>query len=204
MARGEVLSADGTPLHCAAASAALFMYGFKPGTARFPLRCTRTGKVSKVTAGKCSTCEAALVGRRDMYCAGCETAAYCSRECQASHWRSGGHKAVCRAFGENLLSLHRVRREWVNEIGSGNRVFTCTNVPCSVCGANPSERWCALCPGGFCVSCFPGGERPAGHAGQCFRSGLELKDTLRKLGRPENEIASVPVVEVFRVHICRG
>eukprot|EP00873_Tetraselmis_striata_P026927 jgi/Tetstr1/447191/TSEL_034628.t1 len=108
MVRGELHSPDGSTFHCTAEDAALFMYGFKAGACRFPLRCTRTGRVSKVVASRCSTCEATLVGTRDMYCAGCETAAYCSRACQVSHWRSGGHKAVCRAFGARLLSMHRV------------------------------------------------------------------------------------------------
>jgi MYND finger len=28
-------------------------------------------------------------------CGGCQVTSYCSRECQAEHWKQGGHKAVC-------------------------------------------------------------------------------------------------------------
>jgi len=40
--------------------------------------------------------EAQLVGGRSCICGGCRTARYCSRACQAQHWKQ--HKPVCRAL----------------------------------------------------------------------------------------------------------
>lgn len=31
-------------------------------------------------------------------CARCNVAKYCSKECQAAHWKAGGHKDVCKAL----------------------------------------------------------------------------------------------------------
>ena len=30
-------------------------------------------------------------------CARCKAVSYCGKECQAQHWKSGGHKATCKA-----------------------------------------------------------------------------------------------------------
>ena len=41
----------------------------------------------------CSGCGRPSVKLRT--CSGCRCAAYCSRECQARHWKEGGHKREC-------------------------------------------------------------------------------------------------------------
>ncbi|KAJ7261168.1 hypothetical protein C8J57DRAFT_1337253 [Mycena rebaudengoi] len=37
-------------------------------------------------------------------CSGCGTSYYCSKECQIIDWKIGGHRKVCKRFGELVLS----------------------------------------------------------------------------------------------------
>ena len=31
-------------------------------------------------------------------CSRCKAVVYCGRECQAAHWKAGGHRAVCKGL----------------------------------------------------------------------------------------------------------
>lgn len=63
--------------------------------ARLPLRaCHRPGCFRMQHEGPAAAADAAF----DKVCGGCGLARYCSPECQALHWRFGGHKARCRAL----------------------------------------------------------------------------------------------------------
>lgn len=46
------------------------------------------------TCGSCGTVEEP--GVKLNLCARCKTVHYCSRECQAADWKTGGHKALCK------------------------------------------------------------------------------------------------------------
>ena len=41
-------------------------------------------------------------------CARCRSVAYCSRECQAQHWRKGGHKQQCKQLNRQLEASKRL------------------------------------------------------------------------------------------------
>lgn len=42
---------------------------------------------------KCAACDAVSATK---VCSGCKMARYCSAECQTRHWKTGGHKVVCK------------------------------------------------------------------------------------------------------------
>jgi len=45
----------------------------------------------------CSSCNTPQPsGQTFSKCTGCRTVQYCNKECQRAHWRSGGHKQVCK------------------------------------------------------------------------------------------------------------
>ncbi|KLO16626.1 hypothetical protein SCHPADRAFT_926464 [Schizopora paradoxa] len=56
---------------------------------------------SDLSTSSCGTC-----GKRDVRdslqkCAGCLVIHYCSKECQAKHWKEGGHRSNCKNFQES-------------------------------------------------------------------------------------------------------
>jgi TPR repeat protein len=50
---------------------------------------------SSNTCANCGVAEAAGGGALKP-CSRCKAVVYCGRECQAQHWKAGGHKAVCK------------------------------------------------------------------------------------------------------------
>lgn len=38
-------------------------------------------------------------------CGGCQSQLYCSRECQAKHWKFGGHRQICKEMDEDMRGL---------------------------------------------------------------------------------------------------
>jgi hypothetical protein len=45
----------------------------------------------------CACChKAAVAGKKLQKCAGCKAVRYCSSECQAQHWKTGGHRQQCK------------------------------------------------------------------------------------------------------------
>jgi hypothetical protein len=46
---------------------------------------------------KCARCGASERSNNAplLHCGRCKSAAYCGRECQAQHWKEGGHKKAC-------------------------------------------------------------------------------------------------------------
>ena len=57
------------------------------------------------SAGKapyvCASCDAIITQRPAPSCSRCKVTFYCNRECQLTHWKSGGHKKVCSKGGGN-------------------------------------------------------------------------------------------------------
>ena len=58
------------------------------------MRRTARKKVTAVER-RCASIGCPQVGA-DLQCARCGTVAYCSKACQAKHWREGGHRVYCR------------------------------------------------------------------------------------------------------------
>ena len=48
-----------------------------------------------VTCANCGVAEAAGGGALKP-CSRCKAVVYCGKECQAKHWKEGGHKAMCK------------------------------------------------------------------------------------------------------------
>ena len=49
-------------------------------------------------------------------CAKCQTARYCSRECQRVHWRTGGHKARCKTLAMEGKTMHELWSEKLKQV----------------------------------------------------------------------------------------
>jgi TPR repeat protein len=86
---------------------------------------------------KCANCGASNAKSR---CGRCKVAAYCSTECQTTHWKEGGHKKVC---GKELSAAapaelrHPCPRCKVFEDDDGGRPKLCYR-----CG---TFQWCGCC-----------------------------------------------------------
>ncbi|KAJ7917435.1 hypothetical protein B0H13DRAFT_2442567 [Mycena leptocephala] len=55
----------------------------------------------------CDNLECAEIGVKDRFkrCSGCKSLYYCSPECQAFDWNTGGHRTACRLYG-TYTSMH--------------------------------------------------------------------------------------------------
>ena len=53
---------------------------------------------SSHTCAQCGAAETAGGSVALKPCSRCKAVVYCSRECHATHWKAGGHKAVCKGF----------------------------------------------------------------------------------------------------------
>ena len=68
-----------------------------PGQHMLPVIEALRGSQSEIAAPRtCSGCGKPALQLRK--CSACKGAAYCSRACQAKHWKEGGHKAECAAL----------------------------------------------------------------------------------------------------------
>jgi hypothetical protein len=47
-------------------------------------------------------------------CTQCSAVSYCSRECQAKHWKQGGHRAVCKTLQKKQSD--ELEGQWVNDL----------------------------------------------------------------------------------------
>ena len=63
----------------------------------------RDGNETKTPAKVGRKCEA-CAAPSNKHCARCKTVTYCSRACQLSHWKEGGHKKKCLW----VASVHRI------------------------------------------------------------------------------------------------
>ncbi len=72
-------------------------------------------------SGKC--CHVCGAGNAKL-CSGCQTVAYCGKQCQIQDWKGGDHKQVCRQlaarFGSSLFDIYAlsVFRPGSRRIGS--------------------------------------------------------------------------------------
>lgn len=51
---------------------------------------------SRAGRSTCANCTASSIQLQ--VCSRCKSVRYCSKECQASHWKEGGHKKVCNVI----------------------------------------------------------------------------------------------------------
>ena len=64
-------------------------------------------KSKSTTSGrKCANCGAIQCpdGAPLLDCSRCKKVAYCGRDCQAEHWKKGGHKKVCKTKPQNVAT----------------------------------------------------------------------------------------------------
>lgn len=64
----------------------------------FPHLSRQADTISKYECARCDTVSAMKV------CAGCKQYRYCSKECQTTHWISGGHKSECKMMQRRALT----------------------------------------------------------------------------------------------------
>ncbi|KAJ3290375.1 hypothetical protein HDU79_003360, partial [Rhizoclosmatium sp. JEL0117] len=54
--------------------------------------------------GKCCVCE---TKGPTQVCAGCQSRSYCSKDCQRSDWKEGGHKRQCKEIANLAQQLEQ-------------------------------------------------------------------------------------------------
>jgi hypothetical protein len=64
-----------------------------PGLGKHLFKSCRQMNKLELAMMACDNCETLGAPKR---CAQCGQQAYCNRDCQVAHWKSGGHKAVCK------------------------------------------------------------------------------------------------------------
>ena len=72
----------------------------------FPTKITKTkspGKADYV----CASCGGIITTRPAPSCSKCKVTYYCNRECQVTHWKSGGHKKICGKAGEGNVGSRK-------------------------------------------------------------------------------------------------
>jgi hypothetical protein len=66
-----------------------------------------------LTAMTCGSCGKEVAqGSRNNICGGCKSVRYCGKDCQKAHWKSGGHKALCKKPTNNTTATRPPGVEW--------------------------------------------------------------------------------------------
>lgn len=84
-----------------------------------------------LTKYKCAACEA--VGATT-FCPVCKVPRHCSTECQRRHWKTGGHKKICKEFQRRAKEEAKEPRQAV-----------LTTYKCAACEAVGATYVCSLC-----------------------------------------------------------
>ena len=71
-------------------------------------RVTKEGRTKTTERGQCSWCDTVETSDTPLsVCSRCKSAQYCSKDCQAKHWKQGGHKKACKKAAEEIVVLEK-------------------------------------------------------------------------------------------------
>ena len=100
--------------------------------------------------GTCDRCGLAAADLKQ--CAGCKTAVYCSRDCQAAAW-GGGHKAECKAIKKRAQAAARAKAEAYSDALRGETPVD-QEATARVLAAVAAAENAPLPPRGNCLYCM--------------------------------------------------